>query len=212
MLIIKHLGTQPYETTLHAMQQFTESRKQDTADECWLLEHYPVYTMGKVQCEEHILQRTNIPVITSDRGGKITYHGPGQLIAYLLLDLKRKKVTPHQLVSHLENIIISLLTKQAINVKANSKARGVYVRDKKIASLGLRIRKGCSYHGLALNINMDLTPFNWINPCGQTKLRMTQLSDYIANATVENTRPKFIETLKTELGYHKIEIQPEITA
>lgn len=212
MLIIKQLGLQAYTTTLKSMQYFTETRDEHTYDECWLLEHHPVYTTGKTNSDEHILQQTNIPIIHSDRGGKITYHAPGQLTAYFLIDLKRKKITPHKLVNQLESTVIRFLAQHKVTATASREARGVYINGKKISSIGLRIRKGCSYHGIALNINMDLTPFKMINPCGYANLSMTQLSDYKSGATVENSIAEFIDCLKAELNYTQVHLQKELAA
>jgi len=156
------------------MQTFTDSRTADTPDEIWLLEHEPVYTQGQAGKPEHLLHRTDIPVVQSDRGGQITYHGPGQLIAYLLLDVRRKGLGVRELVTALEQAVIRLLAGYGIAAVAKPDAPGVYVNGAKIASLGLRIRRGCSFHGLALNVDMDLSPFLHINPCGYAGLAMTQ--------------------------------------
>lgn len=199
-LIVRELGRQAYETTWHAMQAFTQQRDATTPDELWLLEHDPVFTLGQAGKEEHILNRSHIPVLKVDRGGQVTYHGPGQLMAYVLIDLKRKKLSVHQLVHSLENTLIKLLATFDITAHANPKAPGVYVGDKKIASVGLRIRQGCSYHGLAFNVDMDLTPFNDINPCGYEHLKMTQLSEYV---TIKSSISSlFIEQFCQELGYN----------
>lgn len=199
-LIVRELGRQAYETTWHAMQAFTQQRDATTPDELWLLEHDPVFTLGQAGKEEHILNRSHIPVLKVDRGGQVTYHGPGQLMAYVLIDLKRKKLSVHQLVHSLENTLIKLLATFNITAHANPKAPGVYVGDKKIASVGLRIRKGCSYHGLAFNVDMDLSPFNDINPCGYEHLKMTQLSEYV---TIKSSISSlFIEQFCQELGYN----------
>jgi len=156
------------------MQTFTDSRTADTPDEIWLLEHEPVYTQGQAGKPEHLLHHTDIPVVQSDRGGQITYHGPGQLIAYLLLDVRRKGLGVRELVTALEQAVIRLLAAYGIAAVAKPDAPGVYVNGAKIASLGLRIRRGCSFHGLALNVDMDLSPFLHINPCGYAGLAMTQ--------------------------------------
>lgn len=176
-LIVRNLGLQPYESIWQAMQQFTFDRTADTADEIWVLEHFPVYTLGLNGKREHLLEATSIPVINSDRGGQITYHGPGQLIIYLLMDIKRKNIGIRQLVTTLEQAMISALASYGINASAKANAPGVYVDEKKIGSIGLRIKNNASYHGLSLNNNMDLTPFNHINTCGYSGLKVTQLID-----------------------------------
>jgi lipoyl(octanoyl) transferase len=183
MLIIRSLGSQPYADTWHAMKKFTDERTCDTPDEIWLLQHPPVYTQGQAGKPEHILNPGSIPVIQSDRGGQVTYHGPGQLIAYILLDIQRRNLGIRTLVCQLERSLIELLLAYGVRAETKAGAPGVYVNQKKIASIGLRVRKGCTYHGLALNINMDLNPFLGINPCGYAGLDMTQLHEY--NAAVD---------------------------
>jgi lipoyl(octanoyl) transferase len=175
-LIIKHLGRVEYEPTWRAMQDFTTRRGPDTPDEIWLLEHPPVFTLGLAGKREHILHVSDIPIIPIDRGGQVTYHGPGQLVAYLLLDLKRRGYGVRELVQRMEQAVIDLLADYGIEGQRRDKAPGVYVSEKKIAALGLRIKDGMSYHGLALNVDMDLTPFGYINPCGYEGLEVTQLS------------------------------------
>ena len=176
-MIIKHLGRVDYEPTWHAMQAFTAARGPDTPDEIWLLEHPPVFTLGLAGKREHILQTTDIPIIPIDRGGQVTYHGPGQVVAYLLLDLKRRGYGVRELVARMEQAVIDLLVGYAVTAERRERAPGVYVGGKKIAALGLRIKQGMSYHGLALNVDMDLTPFTHINPCGYAGLEATQLKD-----------------------------------
>ena len=178
MLIIRSLGTQPYSETWHAMKEFTDNRTDNTPDEIWLLQHPPVYTQGQAGKPEHILNPGNIPVVQSDRGGQITYHGPGQLIAYVLMDIKRRNLGIRTLVCELEGILINVLGTFGLSADTKPGAPGVYINHKKIASIGLRVRKGCTYHGLALNINMDLKPFLGINPCGYAGLNMTQLHEH----------------------------------
>lgn len=178
-MLIKSLGLQPYEQTWQAMQDFTDNRDATTADELWIVEHPPVFTQGLNGKAEHILQSSEIPIVQTDRGGQITYHAPGQLIIYVLIDLKRAKLGVRALVSALENSIIEYLSTYNINALARADAPGVYVDGQKIASLGLKIRKQKSYHGLALNINMDLSPFQLVNPCGLQGMKMTQLSQLL---------------------------------
>lgn len=193
-------GLQDYRSTWEAMRGFNEVRTPQTADELWLLEHEPVFTLGQAGRPEHILDAGRIPVVHSDRGGQVTYHGPGQLVAYLLLDLRRRGIGVKRLVTILERSIIGLLARQGIEANSRPGAPGVYVRGAKIASLGLRVRNGCCYHGLALNVAMDLRPFERINPCGYPGLRVTQLSDLIPRVTLEAARGWVIEELTQGLG------------
>ena len=172
---VRWLGQQDYVSCWQAMRNFTDQRDDSTVDEIWLLEHPPVFTQGQNGKPEHVLNPANIPVIKTDRGGQVTYHGPGQLMIYTLVDIKRKKMNIRELVTRLEQAIIDYLASLSIKAAAKREAPGVYVEDKKIASIGLRVRKGCAYHGIAFNIAMDLEPFKRINPCGFAKLQMTQL-------------------------------------
>ena len=179
-LLIRSLGLQPYEAIWQAMRDFTDQRSPETPDEIWLVEHPPVYTLGLNGDAAHILNTAaSIPVVHTDRGGQVTYHGPGQLILYPLLDLKRNRLSVRQLVHTLEESMISLLGHYGIEAHARPDAPGVYVKDAKIASLGLKVRKGASYHGMALNWRMDLRPFTHINPCGLRQQPMTQLCDLL---------------------------------
>jgi len=177
MTVIRNLGLQNYETTWQNMQQFTQDRDTETADELWIVEHPPVYTLGLNGKREHLLSTGSIPVINSDRGGQATYHGPGQLIIYALLDIKRLHFGVRQLVTILEQAMIDTLALYNIAAVARADAPGVYVNDKKIGSIGIRIKKNCSYHGLSLNNHMDLRPFDHINTCGYSGLEVTQLAD-----------------------------------
>lgn len=179
--VVRHLGEVDYLETWQKMQAFTNARQQDTADEIWFLQHPPVYTLGKNGKPEHILNAADIPVINSDRGGQVTYHGPGQIVVYTLLDLQRLNIGVRQLVTIIEQAIIDLLADYGVFANARSDAPGVYVNNAKIAALGLRIRKGCSFHGLALNVDMDLEPYSRINPCGYEGLEVTQLKNLVAN-------------------------------
>ena len=189
-MITKHLGIQPYLPVWESMKTFTTQRTQETFDELWLLEHFPVYTQGQAGKPEHILKANTIPIIQSDRGGQITYHGPGQLIAYVLMDISRRHLGVRTLVQQIEHLIIAVLNDYGIAASVHPGAPGVYVDDKKIASIGLRVRQGCTYHGLSLNVNMDLTPFNDINPCGFEALKMAQLSDYIPDIQLTDVAKK----------------------
>ncbi len=176
-VVIRHLGRVPYRKTWEAMRAFTDSRRPDTPSEIWLLEHPPVFTLGQAGRREHLLDPGDIPVIQTDRGGQVTYHGPGQLIVYLLLDLKATGLGIRGLVSAMENSVIRLLSDQGIQAHARPDAPGVYVGDAKIAALGLRVRRGYTYHGLALNVDMDLEPFTRINPCGYPGQTVTSLAE-----------------------------------
>lgn len=188
-------GLQDYLATLNAMRVFTDARGDETLDELWLLQHPPVFTLGQAGRLEHLLDPGDIPVIQVDRGGQITYHGPGQLIAYLMLDLRRVGLGVKRLVNLLEQSVIDLLGTYGIDAARRQDAPGVYVADAKIASLGLRIRNGCSYHGLALNVAMDLEPFRRINPCGYAGLAITQISDLVAGVSVAEAGSALVETL-----------------
>ncbi len=204
-LIIRHLGVCPYLETWQAMQSFTNNRNENTDDEIWLVEHMPVFTQGQAGKAEHLLRSSDIPVVQSDRGGQITYHAPGQLIAYFLLNLKRKKIGVRELVSLLEDMIIATLAKNNIVAHSRQGAPGVYVDEQKICSLGLRVRKGCSFHGLALNVNIDLTPFSYINPCGYQGMIMTKTQALGGASTIEEITPVFIHQLISHLNYQTFE-------
>ncbi len=175
--ILRRLGRMDYAPAWHAMQAFTDARDSATPDELWFLEHSPVFTQGLNGKPEHLLATGDIPVVGIDRGGQVTYHGPGQLVMYALIDLKRRRIGVRELVIALENAVISLAACHGMEASGRREAPGVYVRDRKLASIGLRVRRGCSYHGLALNVDMDLEPFRRINPCGVAGLAMTQLAD-----------------------------------
>lgn len=182
------LGIQDYQETWQAMVQFTENRKAETPDQIWIVEHPPVYTMGLAAKAEHVLNPRNIPVVNTDRGGQVTYHGPGQIVIYLLLDLKRRKLGIKSLVSAIENSLINLLADYAIESHTIENAPGVYVNNKKIAALGLRVRRNGCYHGLSLNIDMDLDPFTGINPCGYSDLEVIQLKDLNSEYNLNNIK------------------------
>jgi lipoyl(octanoyl) transferase len=177
LLHIKRLGRLPYEPAWEAMRRFTDTRGPETPDELWVVEHPPVYTLGQAGKAEHLLQATEIPLVKIDRGGQITYHGPGQVVVYLLIDLPRRGLKVRELVHLMEQALIDCLASYGVTAQRRAGAPGVYVGDAKIAALGLRVRSGCSYHGLALNVDMDLTPFTWINPCGYSGLQTIQLAD-----------------------------------
>ena len=175
--LVKRLGRVDYEPTWRAMQKLTDERTEATRDEIWCLEHPPVFTQGMAGKAEHVLAPGDIPVVNIDRGGQVTYHGPGQLVVYPLLDLRRLQLGVREMVVALENAIIDTVAQWGIQAQGNRNAPGVYVDGKKLASIGLRIRRGCSYHGLALNVAMDIEPFQRINPCGYQGLQVTQLSE-----------------------------------
>jgi lipoyl(octanoyl) transferase len=190
------------------MKKFTENRDADTPDEIWWVEHDPVFTQGQAGKEEHLLMPGDIPVVKVDRGGQVTYHGPGQIVGYPLLDLKRKGLGVRQLVTALENAMIHALASVGIEAYARPDAPGVYVRGDsgqhlKIGSLGIRVRRGRSYHGLSLNVNMDLSPFLRINPCGYQGLEMTQISNLVAGdiPVTERLQSEILSSLASELGY-----------
>ena len=195
------LGLAEYSPIFHAMEAFTDARNERTEDELWVVEHPPVFTQGMAGKAEHLLSRSNIPVVQIDRGGQITYHGPGQLVVYTLIDFKRRKISVRELVSRLENSIIATLAEYGIEAAADPKRPGVYVGERKIASLGLRIKDGSVYHGLALNVNMDLSPFTHINPCGYAGMEMTQIADYVSPApSLAEVSDKLTKHLQKELA------------
>ncbi|WP_435947565.1 lipoyl(octanoyl) transferase LipB [Dryocola sp. BD586] len=194
-LLIRQLGQQPYEPVSRAMHDFTDARDETTPDEIWLVEHPGVFTQGQAGKAEHLLVPGDIPVIQSDRGGQVTYHGPGQQVMYVLLNLRRRKLGVRELVTILEQTVVNTLADIGIEAYPRADAPGVYVAGRKICSLGLRIRKGCSFHGLALNIDMDLSPFLRINPCGYAGLEMTQVKDLKPGMTVADVQPRLISKL-----------------
>ncbi|MBT2987603.1 MAG: lipoyl(octanoyl) transferase LipB [Candidatus Thiodiazotropha sp. (ex Ctena orbiculata)] len=192
---------QPYHDAWRAMQAYTNARSDGSPDQLWLLEHPPVFTLGQAGKREHLLDPGEIPVIKTDRGGQVTYHGPGQLIAYLLLDLRRARIGVRSLVNHLEGTVIALLAEQGVTATARKDAPGVYINGSKVASLGLRVRRGCSFHGLSLNVNMDLSPFKRINPCGYPGLGVTQLADQHIDTDMAGLGRQFSAHLAAALGY-----------
>lgn len=198
MIKVCDKGVQDYETCWRAMVFFTEDRDESTPDELWIVEHNPVLTQGLSGKAEHLLSATDIPIVHSDRGGQITYHGPGQLVIYCLIDIKRLGIGVKKMVSIIEQSIIDLLHDYKIQAKRKPGAPGVYVDDDKIAALGLKIKKGRTYHGLSLNIDMDLKPFKLINPCGYVNLKVTQMQDLVDNTI-------FLNTIKKQLTRHLID-------
>lgn len=193
MIQVRHLGAQPYLLIWEKMKAFTAARKSDTMDELWLLEHPPVYTQGQAGKAEHVFDTKAIPLVQSDRGGQVTYHGPGQLLAYTLIDIQRRNLGIRSFVTALEEILIELLATYQIEGHRKTKAPGIYINNKKIASLGLRVQKGCTYHGLALNVAMDLNPFKHINPCGFAQMEMTQLQDHVKTVQFLEVQQRFTE-------------------
>lgn len=204
-LIVRSLGQQPYAETWEAMKTFTAERDKSVTDELWCLEHPRVYTQGQAGKAEHILAPGDIPVIQVDRGGQVTYHGPGQLVVYLMIDLGRRKLGVRALVDAIEQGIVGALAELRIDAAPRADAPGVYVGESKIASLGLRVRRGCSFHGLALNVDMDMEPFRRINPCGYAGMAMSQVADYVPGATLGDVEQKLVAQLVTRLGDSAVE-------
>ncbi len=201
-LIVRQLGTQEYIPTWQAMKNFTDNRQSNTLDEIWLLEHPPVFTQGQAGKPEHILNPGNIPIVQTDRGGQVTYHGPGQLVMYVLFDLKQLNVGIRQLVNKLETSVIKVLYDYHISAKTRCDAPGVYVNESKICSIGLRIRRGCSYHGIAFNIAMDLEPFSRINPCGFQNLTVSQIYHFEKMVNIQEVETKIVTYLIEIFGYN----------
>ncbi|WP_340678165.1 lipoyl(octanoyl) transferase LipB [Paraglaciecola sp.] len=202
-LIVRQLGRQPYLPIWQAMQDFTDTRDEHTCDELWLVEHEPVFTQGQAGKEEHLLAPGDIPVVKVDRGGQVTYHGPGQQMLYVLLNLKRNKLGVRDLVTALEQCVVQSLQPYKINAYPKADAPGVYVDGKKICSIGLRIRKGCSFHGLALNVNMDLSPFMRINPCGYAGLEMVNCTQLQGPDTLAEAGEQIVASLCELIGLNK---------
>jgi lipoyl(octanoyl) transferase len=197
--LIRRLGRTDYETTWRAMQAFTAQRGPETPDELWLTEHPPVYTLGLNRKDVRLPWRDDIPLVHTDRGGKITYHGPGQIVLYCLLDLKRNGLTVRQLVDRLEGAVIALLADEGVAACGKKDAPGVYVEEAKIASLGLRLKNGCCYHGLSLNVDMDLSPFSAIDPCGYQGLQVTRTRDLGIADGFEPLAARLLERIEVNL-------------
>ncbi|MGL6028171.1 MAG: lipoyl(octanoyl) transferase LipB [Legionella sp.] len=189
---IKYLGIQSYNDVWLSMKEFTLNRDEHTPDELWILEHHDVYTQGQAGKPEHIINKSAIPIVQSDRGGQVTYHGPGQLVAYVLMDIRRRNLGIRTLVSQLEQVLISTLADYSIASNIRCGAPGVYVDDAKIASIGLRVKNGCTYHGVSLNVAMDLSPFLNINPCGFAQMNMTQIKQFHPSVTINETNQFFV--------------------
>ncbi|WP_328189420.1 lipoyl(octanoyl) transferase LipB [Marinobacter sp. OP 3.4] len=208
-LVIRDLGLRPYEPVWEAMKAFTASRDRSVPDEFWCVQHPPVYTQGQAGKAEHILSPGNIPVVQADRGGQVTYHGPGQLVVYLMVDLPRAGLGVRQLVDIIEQSLVSVLATEGIEAAPRPDAPGVYVDGAKIASLGLRVRRGCSFHGLALNVDMDMEPFTRINPCGFSGMPMCQVRDFSPTANLEALAKRLTDTLAVALGHDAQTVQRE---
>lgn len=201
---VRHLGEkQDYEPVWQAMKRFTDERGADDQDEVWLLQHSPVFTQGQAGKPEHLLFTGDIPVVQTDRGGQVTYHGPGQWVAYIMVDLNRLGLGPRSLVDAIENSLVALLAEYGIQAHPRQDAPGVYVGEEKIASLGLRIRKGLSFHGLALNVDMDLEPFQRINPCGYAGMAMTSMAKLLPTVDMKQVGERLLEHLQTSLNYER---------
>jgi len=202
-LRVRQLGLSDYELVWHAMQDFTDQRDEHTIDELWLVQHPAVFTQGQAGKAEHVLAPGDIPVIQVDRGGQVTYHGPGQIVAYPLLDIRRSGLGVRELVNRIEESIIRVLERYEVKGERREGAPGIYVSDEKIASLGLRVRRGRTFHGLAFNIDMDLEPFQRINPCGFEGLSVTQLSD-LAKIEIGEVETQLVDSIASSLGYSEI--------
>jgi lipoyl(octanoyl) transferase len=206
--LVRDLGRQPYEPVWRAMQQFTDVRDDATPDELWLVEHDPVFTLGQAGKPEHVLMPGDIPVIHVDRGGQVTYHGPGQIVAYPLLDLRRLKLGVRDYVHRIEQAVIDTLGDWNIVALRREGAPGVYVGDAKIAALGIRVRRGCSFHGLAFNIAMDLEPFDRINPCGYAGLRVTSMLELGGPSSVDAVKQPLLQHLAAQFGLRQAATSP----
>lgn len=203
---LRDLGRQPYEPVWRAMQRFTDTRTADTPDEVWVVEHEPVFTLGQAGKAEHVLVPGDIPVLHVDRGGQVTYHGPGQLVIYPLLDLRRLKIGVREYVERIEQAVIDTLAEWNIGAERREGAPGVYVAGAKVAALGIRVRRGCTFHGLAFNVAMDLAPFGRINPCGYQGLQVTSVLDLGGPSGMEAVKPVLLDALAAEFG---LRLQPD---
>lgn len=208
--LIRYLGTAPYEPTWRAMQRFTDERQDATADEIWFAEHPPVFTLGLNASREHLLAPGDIPVVQIDRGGQVTYHGPGQLMIYPLLNLRRLKLGPRDLVVALENAVVAYAGELGLSASGSRQAPGVYIAGAKLASIGLRIRRGACYHGMALNVSLNMRPFERINVCGYKDLRVTRLADLGVNAGLDVVARDLTPHLLRQLGYPSSDEAPPL--
>lgn len=208
IIFVRNLGLQNWLETYTKMNNFTKLRNFKTFDEIWFVEHYPIFTQGRLQKKDNVIVHNDIPIINTDRGGQITYHGPGQQILYFLIDLKRRKINIRELIDIMQNTVIETLNEFFIPSYVKKKSPGVFVNNRKICSLGLRIKKGATLHGLALNVNMDLKPFNYIYPCGDKNLKMTQIKEFNSYINLKEIRTVLIKTLskffKITMIYHEL--------
>lgn len=210
-LVVRSLGLRPYDAVWHAMSEFTNLRDDAVADEIWFVEHQPVFTQGQAGKPEHVLDLGDIPLVASDRGGQVTYHGPGQLVVYPLLNLRRLGMGVRELVTAIEQSVVDLLALYGIDGAAKPDAPGVYVQERKFASLGLRVRRGCSFHGVAINVDMDLSPFLRINPCGYAGMEMTHLRELIKPKpcpALADVQADYTKILIRTLGYSSAVVEP----
>ncbi|MBS6032497.1 MULTISPECIES: lipoyl(octanoyl) transferase LipB [Pantoea] len=208
-LLVRRSGLRDWQSVSDAMHHYTDQRDSLSRDEIWLVEHPPVFTQGQAGKAEHLLMPGDIPVVQSDRGGQVTYHGPGQQVMYVLIDIKRRKIGVRQLVTALEETVITTLAGFGVSARARPDAPGVYVGEQKICSLGLRIRKGCSFHGLALNVAMDLAPFSRINPCGYAGMSMTQLQHFQPDVRLDQVQAPLVTAFARLTGYENVEWSDE---
>lgn len=206
-LLVRSLGLADYTEVWQQMKDFTGNRGPETLDELWLVEHPPVFTLGQAGKSVHILNDVGVPIVNSDRGGQVTYHGPGQLIAYLLFDIRRGKIGVRDLVTGIEQTVIRYLASIGVDAEARRDAPGVYVQGSKIAALGLRVRKGCSYHGLSFNVDMDLKPFSAINPCGYAGLEVTSLKTLGYDLSMAEVTPALVDEISGEFQYDDVRWQ-----
>ena len=206
-LLVRQLGLLPYLDVWQQMKNFTDGRSAETPDELWLVEHPKVFTQGQAGKSDHILEDVGIPIVQSDRGGQVTYHAPGQLVVYLLIDLKRRKTGVRELVTGIENSIVRLLASLNVIGSARREAPGVYVEGKKVAALGLRVRKGCSYHGLSLNVDLNLAPFQAINPCGYQGLEVTRLVDLGVDLKLPEIAARLVDEIQATFEYDGVHWQ-----
>ena len=202
-IVFRQLGVVDYQPCFNAMKTFTQNRTEATTDECWLVQHKPVYTLGQAGKKEHILNAKTIPIIQSDRGGQVTYHGIGQWVFYLLFNLKRHNMGVRQFVTKMEQSVIQMLQAKGVQSNSLTDAPGVYVNGAKIAALGLRVKRGCSYHGISINVDTDLTPFNGINPCGYEGLEVINTTDLDATLTQTVIKTALKKQIMTQFNFNK---------
>lgn len=209
-LLIRHLGRRDFVSVWREMEAFTDARDDNTGDEVWLVQHDPVFTLGQAGKPEHVLDARDIPLVQTNRGGQVTYHGPGQIVAYPLIDLRRIGIGVREFVCRIEQAIIDTLAHWNIEALRRENAPGVYVAGAKVGALGLRVRRGCTFHGLALNVAMDLEPFRRINPCGYEGLQVTQVSDLGGPSSIEDVEAVMVVELAQQLGLELHEVNPHL--